>query len=423
MRKVSTDILPNGLRWYGQYDPAASGFVCGIGVRVGSAMSPREKSGLAHVTEHLVFRQSPRYTLADTYFYCSKLMGGFRKMSIATGATSMCFMSPLIRTYRNMDVAFDVISDIVKTPQFDNAAVRTEIAAVLNEHYKREADDIDTQLDLALTEAVFGSEHNARWMIREFPEEIKQLNASHVRQFIKRYFVPKNMFVVMIGPKIQDTIDRVKKDFQDWGRHTQPVADLVSIPFVPLSGAVSREIISNKTSLHHISVAVPTESYASRDAYALSVLAEILETRLEIKLREANTDIAKGIYHSDVRSTLTWLYGMLSATVYSQDKDYIRYCEEIILKEMKDLRENLVNSQEFDMGYSPVFERYANAFRSAPENLAEYIVEAACNGDEDLQDLNGFAGHMQKVTRRKLRAVADKYFSHGYARVVLSPAI
>lgn len=422
MRKVSTDILQNGLRWYGQYDSSASGFVCGIGVRVGSALSPRGKSGLAHLTEHLIFRQSPRYTLADTYFYCSKLMGGFGNMSIATDATSMCFMSPLIRTYRHMDVAFDVIADIVKSPQFDESALHTEIAAILNEHRKRETNDIDVILDLATIETVFDIHHNNKWMVREFPEEISGLDVNQVRRFIKRYFVPKNMFVVMIGPKIQDTIQRVKNDFQNWGRPTQPIVDLSPTPFVPLKNNVSREIASNKTDLYYVSVAVPTETYISQDALALTVIAEILGTRLEMKLREANTDINKGIYHAKAWNELTWLYGMFGATVYSQDKSYVRFCEDTIINELRDLRENLVSHREFDMGHSPVFEKYANAFRSEPENLAEYIVEASCNGDEELVGLNGFANQMQKMTRQKLRAVANKYFSHGYAHVLISPA-
>jgi predicted Zn-dependent peptidase len=50
------------------------------------------------------------------------------------------------------------------------------------------------------------------------------------------------------------------------------------------------------------------------------------------------------------------------------------------------------------------------------------VIHAATNGDPDLTKLHAYRANIQRVSRRQVRAVANKYFTESYARARIVPA-
>ena len=71
-----------------------------------------------------------------------------------------------------------------------------------------------------------------------------------------------------------------------------------------------------------------------------------------------------------------------------------------------------------------LLDEYRNALRNDGAALSEMVIDAISNGDTYLQQFVATPERIKGVTRRKLRTVANKYFSskNGYARVLIKPA-
>ena len=54
--------------------------------------------------------------------------------------------------------------------------------------------------------------------------------------------------------------------------------------------------------------------------------------------------------------------------------------------------------------------------------MAELVIQAAANGDSDLEHLHSYAYRLNTLTANRLCDVANKYFNpNGFVGVILSP--
>jgi len=160
----------------------------------------------------------------------------------------------------------------------------------------------------------------------------------------------------------------------------------------------------------------------SKDAEALDVLARILAFRLRWRLREENRNFYEGVYRANVYTSRSFVHGLLYTNFATVGGEFAKRGEEIVLEEVRKLKEGLVDDREFDAMVFYLDNNYLDVFRKVALNLSEMIIEAVCNGDEELTHLHSFRQRLHRVTRKKLRCVANKYFTKNYARVLIKPA-
>ena len=95
--------------------------------------------------------------------------------------------------------------------------------------------------------------------------------------------------------------------------------------------------------------------------------------------------------------------------------------EDIILGEFARLRSELVSREEFDASITRMSIERRSAWSSNPGKIADWVMEAVANGDEDLSGLLSFLKKVRRLNRRALREIAQKYFSQECGIVRLSP--
>ncbi len=420
MKKVSTDVLPNGLRWYGQYDSARSGYVCGVGVRVGSAYDPHTKIGAAHLAEHVSFLQSKKYSPEDVYRKIHYI-GGLDEINVRVDNTSTFFGSPLMYAEKDARDLLDMIADVVKHGSFDTAGVASEKSAIHQEYFLTDADIPESLLYVKFLQTLNPKNPAFRPVVGDM-NHIEAMTPQDVRSFVRRYYVPKNMFAIILGPRMSDVATIANEHFGDWGATTKPAPDISAPPFSPLTRMRSHEEKRIGIHQYHVMIGYPTEHHMTRDAEALDVLNQVLQFRLIMRLRAANADFNKGVYRVRAYTDRTWLYGAFYIAFATSDQEYALLCERIIQDEIRRLREDLISEADFTGFSRAVMMNPLNAFKSVPQELTELIVSATCNGDEDLAYLHNFKERMSRLTRRKIRAAAQKYFTKHYARTIIAPA-
>ncbi len=421
LKKVSFGRLASGMLYYSQFDP--NSHLGGIGVKSGSAHDPPGKRGLAHHTEHVLFGESAKHSRREVELnYYERFMGGpDEDANIRTDYVSTFYGHDSLLWRPHLTECFDMIANLVLHPQIGEAGVLLEKAAVHNEYY---LNGVDSPYELVRDRlnAVLYDKNPVRNRIDCELPEFESVTVKDVRSFIRRYYVPKNMFIILFGPAFADVKKTAEKYFEGWGQKTTPTLDYDhSDDFPQLTSIKSGEMVFPGIHQFHLGMGFPTETFGSKDSEALDVLARIWAFRLRVRLRHENCDFHKGVYRVFVVPERTHLHGLLRVWFATVSGEFAKEAEEIILEEAKKLREELVLADELEAMRKNMEWKYRDAFKNVPGKLAEMVIESAANGDEELEGLHSFIPNLQKVNRKRILEVANKYLTPNYARYLVRP--
>lgn len=426
MKHVFRDVLPNGIKCYSF--PKYNVNVSGIGFRVGSINDPPGKrgishSGMAHLVEHLLCRESLKYPAREAYLQFRKIMGGVggSDINIRTDKVSTFYGHGDIRRRRYMFTAFDLLASMLQDKIINQNAFDVEASAVLQEYFQSGIDDPGELVDDLLLQVIYET-NPIRKRIDCEPEALFDIKLYDVRQFIRRYYVPKNMFVIMLGPKRDVVKNLAQKYFGEWSAKSCPILDYNhSDDYPKLESIKSLELQKPGIHQYHVQIGFPTENYGTKDAEGLDIIAEILNDRLFVRLREENRIIGKGVYHAACYTNRTYVNGLLNIWYATSSEDFHFEAEMRILQEIKNICENLVSSDEFEAVCTRKLDEYWETITGKAGDLSEMIIDSVCNGDDTLKGLHSFPQRHHKLTRRKIREIANKYLTSPYGKVVLIP--
>lgn len=427
MRQVQTYPMKNGMTLY--YGAANAVNLAGVGVRVGSLYDPKGKEGMAHFAEHMLTRKSRRHSAEQVKRIMRRYLGGKHDGDIDICTTRSCTYFghlDLLRRRYQLE-AFPMMAGFVhpKTRILEIDGASVEFSAVHNEYCQNGVDLMDMLLEDSVHEILY-TRNPARGRIDFRPEQWESLTDPEImvatRGFVRKWYVPSNMFAIFLGSDFKTAKKFADQYFGDLEPSSEPVLEYdKSEPLPKLKEIRSLEIVRD-IKQYYLGVAFPTEGYMTEDGEALDMLARILDERLEDRLRENNHERRKGIYHPHVDPIRTFCHGLFFIHFATLgDRDYLRFAEDVILDELKKFKRELVSPEEFET-LDRVRDEYDDMFWNTPNRLVSEIREAASNGDLELKYLNDFRRSLRRINRRKLRDVANKYFTSDYVRVVISPS-
>ncbi|MEK7647197.1 MAG: pitrilysin family protein [Patescibacteria group bacterium] len=428
MKKVSIGKLSNGMKVYIQYDFSASSCLWGIGIKAGSLYDPQSLLGMAHLTEHVMCAESKNLSnyAADLLF--EKFTGGPEGNIMISTDKTCTFFGPLNSLYyeRHMKSLFEMLSQIIKDRVITEDRLAAEKAAINNEHYLRGVDIAETIPSELIHQALYET-NLARNGIDGNMEHVRSATLKEVRQFVKQYYTPQNMFLIFLGPNFQKAMEIAKQNFGDWDPpkiQTFPPINIKSYDIFPVLNSIkSLELAKTGTSQYHVMVGFPTETYLSHDATALDIIAQLIAFRMKRRLRDANLDFNKGTYRALGFTERTFLHGIIYFGFATLDAEFAKYGENIILEECRKLKTELADPKELDACIFNSYYQFLDAFKNCPADLADMILRAATNGDTELEKMHLIGQNTKNITRSKIREVANKYFTDNYARAILKPVL
>ncbi|OGN05042.1 MAG: hypothetical protein A2831_00005 [Candidatus Yanofskybacteria bacterium RIFCSPHIGHO2_01_FULL_44_17] len=412
--------LANGFRFYSQYDSSNTAHLAGIGVRAGGIHAPPGLVGLPHLAEHVVARESLKYGREKIELMTLALGGPDGDINIRIDKISTFYGFASLLKKKEMLSYFDLMADLIKDKIVNQRGVATEKAAVKNEYFLRGQDIMPELLDVLVHETAY-DRNPARSRVDCGLEDLAKITPYHVRKFIKKHYVASNMFAVIMGPSFEEVKELVRRYFNDLPKCQPPILNYDHSDDYPSLTSIKSKGVIRDVGQYYLAIAFPTENSNSSDREAIEMLADILSYRLYMRLREENIAFDQGTYRAPVETPHSHIHGLIYAWFATVSKEYSRFGEGVILEEASKLRSELVSQDEFDAARIYLDDSYLDAFRNSPAILAEMVIEAICNGDAELVGLHSFRNRLHKVTRRKLRDVANKYFTKNYVRVTIGP--
>lgn len=421
MQRVSVGELKNGLRFYAHYDRVAH--VGGIGVKCGSIHDPPGKQGMAHLVEHVITQRTRELDHMRTQLLFWKFMGGFDKnRMIQTDRVSTFYGNDtLLREYYMMQ-CFKVFASMLRDPVVTTEDILAEKAAVLQEYFLRGIDLLPTLIDDLMHESMY-QKNPARNRIDCDPQELQTISPEDIKKFMEDYYGPNNLFIILLGPSHEKAKQLAERYFGDLPPRAVPALGYDHSEDYPhLSSVKSVMVPRVGISQFHVALGFPTETYKSKDAEAIEVLAQILNLRLYFRLRMQNLDSKKGVYRVEVFTPRTFVHGIIYIYFATSDADFAEWGRKMVLEEIEKINKNPVSGEEIDAVRSRLDAEYLEAFRDTPSDLADLIIEAVANGDENLEDMHAYRKRLYKVSPRKIQRIAGKYLVPNFVDLSLVPA-
>jgi zinc protease len=232
--------LPNGLRVFVIEDHKAPTAYAVTWFKVGSKDEVANRTGFAHLFEHLMFKGSAH--LPD---------GLMDKLLEEAGGWSNAFTSSDMTVYQNVANAnfleqvlwidADRLAGLLDT--FDKAKLDNQRDVVLNERRQSYENQPYGNAELFIQENLWPKDHGYHWSTIGYPADLKAATVPDVAAFFKKYYVPNNATMVIAGDVKTDDVKKLVEKYFAWiPRGAEPARPQYKTP-----APITKEIVINTT--------------------------------------------------------------------------------------------------------------------------------------------------------------------------------
>ena len=280
-RGVQRTVLPNGLTVLSEFMPGVRSVAFGAWVRAASLHETRDKMGVSHLLEHMVFKGSERRSAKEIALALESLGGS---LDAYTGREHTSYQARVLDEH--LPQAADVIFDLMFRPALRQADLELERGVVLEELAMVEDTPDDIVFELH-GEALWG-EHPFGYSILGTPDTVRALGVDDLRELHTRTYCPSQVVVAAAGNL---THDRLLEVLAEAGWPDLP-RDRVVTPVVPEPVAMPAAERSFARDIHqtHLVFGNVTVPHADPRRYPLMLVNSIfgggMSSRLFQRVRE-----------------------------------------------------------------------------------------------------------------------------------------
>jgi len=340
-----THTLDCGLRIISAPSPTDVVY-CGIAVDVGTRDELPHESGLAHFTEHLTFKGTPR---RRSWHILNRMETVGGDLNAYTGKEETVYYSTFLKEHFSR--AIDLLIDITFSSTFPQHEMDKEVEVVIDEI--ESYNDTPSELIFDEFESMIFKGHPLGRNILGQAEVLRKMRSEDVQQFARRHYVPSKMVLFVYGNIPMSRIIREAEKaigkvsgFQDSKfqvsrvqpqnlRTSEPHNLRTSVPQDLITG----ETVTRQKDTHQAHVMIGTRGLSLQDPRHLSlyVLNNILggpgmNSRLNLALRERN-----GLVYTVESSLTTYTDTGLWGVYFGCDPHDVKRCLHLVRKELQRL--------------------------------------------------------------------------------------
>ncbi|PJJ84630.1 M16 family metallopeptidase [Mucilaginibacter auburnensis] len=398
MVKFNRFTLNNGLRVIVHEDNTTPMAVVNILYDVGSRDEDPNRTGFAHLFEHLMFGGSVNIPSYDEPL---QRVGGENNAFTSNDITNYYITLPAA----NIETAFWLESDRMLSLAFSEKSLEVQRNVVIEEFKQRYLNQPYGDIWLRLRPMVY-KEHSYRWdTIGKNIEHIAEASMEDVKSFFKKHYNPQNAIMVVGGNiKTEDVKQLVEKWFGPI-----PAGEKYhrNLPQEPEQHDERRDSITAKVPLNDIYIALQMPGRRDPAFHAVELISDILSRGKSSRLYKAL--VKEKQLFSEVHAFLT---GSLDKGMFVLEGKpltgvTIEEAEAAIWEEVEKLKTAEVPAEELDKVKNKIESTMAFSEMSLLDkamNLAYF--ELLSNAD----DLNSETDKFLAVTAEQIKEQAIKLF-------------
>jgi predicted Zn-dependent peptidase len=252
-----------------------------IYVGAGSRYETAPESGVSHFVEHMVFKGTEKRPSAQLISEAVDGVGGV--LNAATDREFTVYYAKVARPH--MELALDVLVDLLRGPLFDPEELEKERKVVLEE-LASVADSPGQQVDLLLDELLWPNQPLG-WDVAGTKESIEGMTRQRSLDYMSRQYLANNIVVSVAGNiDHEEIVSLIAAKFKG------ALAGKAGAWFPAENGqtAPRSSVLYKRTEQSHIAMAVRGLPLEHPDRYALDLLSvlfgEGMSSRLFMELRE-----------------------------------------------------------------------------------------------------------------------------------------
>ncbi len=401
-------VLKNGLKVYLIEEHKAPVVTFQIWYKVGSRNEVSGKTGLSHLTEHMMFKGTPQYG-----------KGEFSRTVAKNGGTENAFTGNDYTAYfenfssDRLHLSLDLESDRMQNLLIDPREFQLELAVVKEERRTRTEDDPYAALIENLYALAFYV-HPYHLPVIGWMNDLNNLTRSDVYSHYKQYYVPNNATLVVVGDfQPEWLLAKIKEKFESIPRGPDP-AQTVSAELQQLGER--RMVLKREAALSFIFAGYPTPNHRHIDSYPLAVLAKIFSSgkssRLYQKLvYEQQIALDAGGHYEGMTADPDLFYLYATARPEKSTADL----EKAVYAEIDRLQTEPVTDHELQKAKNQIESEHlmgadSNFYRAMQIGMAETVGAGA-------DYVETFLDHIRQVTPGDIMRVAKTYLIEDHRSV------
>ncbi|MEA3272375.1 MAG: pitrilysin family protein [Patescibacteria group bacterium] len=325
----------------------------GMYIKTGSRCEEDNKSGLAHFLEHMLFRGY------NAKFALQTLDNMGADYNAWTFEETVSFLIQV--EHAHFETALSILSDMIVRPSFTPEEVEIERGVVLQE-MDMYLDNPTEMLLVDWQKLIFGEQPIGCNVVGD-TEDVKNLTFTDLMEFWNRFYVPKNMVLVVSGnvPKnVEETEETVDEYFYFPDKRLKPKR--VWVPFEKdLVGKKRVNIHSNRMRQAQFILGTLAPSIKNDLTYPAHVLARILGTDFSSRLFMAVREKEGLAYEVSVDHNPYSDTGCFTIKSGVNPKNIDRAIE-LIARELKDVYVNGISGKELKKVKTSLVAQYRRDF-------------------------------------------------------------
>ena len=395
--KVQTTRLPNGLTILTEHMPELRSVSLGIWLRRGSRQETSAQNGISHFIEHALFKGTRRRTAHDIAVESDRLGGHF---DAYTAHEMTGFAAKVVDA--EMPRAFDLLSDLVLNPRFEQDDLVKEQKVIIEE--MKMIEDTPDELLTELFHAAYFPDHSLGRPIEGTEKTVSSFDRSVTASFHSQSFIARNLVIAAAGNVGHDELlELVGSTFGAEANDREDHAD--SLPQVAAPILIERK---GELEQAHLIIAAPWPAATAEDRYAASMLGTIMgggtSSRLWQSIREE-----RGLAYSIGAGGTTFrdvgIFTIYAGTSPGQMDEVF----DLALNEMRRAVREPVTEQELDLAKAQATSSVLLSLESSSTRVGALARQEIIHGrrispDEIIQSINA-------VTREDAQRVAQTCFT------------
>jgi len=404
---VIAETLPSGLRLVTEAMPHVRSVSVGVWLARGSRHESDAESGVAHFVEHMLFKGTTTRS-AQVIAQTIDSIGG--QLDAFTAKEYAGYYIKVLDEH--LDVAIDLLSDMVLHPALASDDVAKEQSVILEEI--KMVEDAPDDLVHELFARQFWPMHPLGRPILGTPETVASFTSSVLREYFSHTYTAPNLLVVAAGHLEHSNLrDLVTRAFVDL---TAIAARDETAPPAATRGVAQR---IKEIEQSHLCLGTPAYRQAHSDRHALYVLNTILggsmSSRLFQHIREE-----RGLAYA-VFSNLTTYSDAGMVTIYAGcASDKVSEVIDLSIAELRELRAQAVPADELTRAKDHLKGSLMLNLESTSSRMAHLARQYIYFGrhyslDEMLSSIDAVtAGDVQRIAN-------DLFQDQGLAATVVGP--